>query len=66
MMKTHVNIFNQKTLSKVETFKNATKETLCKCRINAENINTKNTNAETVFCLAWSMTKVGVDSEKPS
>ena len=65
MVKTRVNIFSSKTLSKVETFKNATKETLCKCRINAENVKAKNANSETVFCQGYSTTKVGVDSEKP-
>ena len=50
-MKTNVNIFISKTLSNVETFKNATKETLCKFGINAENVNAENANAETVFYL---------------
>ena len=56
----HKNVFTSKTLSKVETFENATKEMQCKCRVNAENV-----NAETVIYQAWSTTKVGVDSEKP-
>ena len=64
-MKTHENVFTSKTLSKVETFENATKETQCKCRVNAENVNAENANAETVIYQAWSTTKVGVDSEKP-
>ena len=37
--KTHQNVFTSKTLSKVETFENAAKETQCKCRVNAENVN---------------------------
>ena len=48
-VKTHENIFTSKTLSKVETFENATKEMLCKSHVNAENVNTENANAETVF-----------------
>ena len=64
-VKTHENVFTSKTLSKVETFENATKETQCKCRVNAENINAENTNAETVIYQVWSTAKVGVDSEKP-
>ena len=65
--KTHENVFTSKTLSKVETFENATKEMLCKCQVNAENIhvNAENANAETIFYQAWSTTKVGVDPEKP-
>ena len=59
MVKTHVNMFTLKMLSKVETFENATKKTLCKCHINTENV-----NAEMVLCQTWSMTKMGVDSEK--
>ena len=59
-VKTHLDIFISKLQSKVETFEKATKETLCKCRVNA-----KNTNAETVFYQAWSTTKVGADSGKP-
>ena len=41
-------------------FENATKETQCKCCVNAENA-----NAEMLIYQAWSTTKVGVDSEKP-
>ena len=59
------NVFTSKTLCEVETFENAAKETQCKCRVNAKNMNAENTNAETVFYQAWSTTKVGVDSEKP-
>ena len=65
MVKTHENIFTSITLSKGETFETATKETLCKCRVNAENVKGQNANAETVFYQAWSMTKVDVDSGKP-
>ena len=38
-VKTQVIIFNSKTLSKVETFEDATKEMLCKCQLNDENLN---------------------------
>ena len=48
-MKTHENIFTSKTLSQVETFENAAKETMCKCRLNAENVNAENAKAEMVF-----------------
>ena len=51
-VKTHENIFTSKTLSKVETFENAIKETLCKSRVNAENLNAENAKAETIFYLA--------------
>ena len=34
-MNAHENVFNSKTLSKVETFENATNETQTKCRVNA-------------------------------
>ena len=63
--KTHENVFTSKTLSKVETFENATKEMQCICRVNAENVNTESANTETVIYQAWSKTKVGVDSETP-
>ena len=59
MVKTHENVFNSKMLSEVETFENAAKEMLCKCRSNAESVSTENANAETVLYLAWSTTRVG-------
>ena len=51
--------------AKVETLENATKETLCKCCVDAENVNAENPNAESVFYQVWCTTKVGVNSEKP-
>ena len=69
-MKTDENNFASNTLSKEEIFKNTTKETLCRCSVNAENVkaenaNTENANTETVFYQVWSTMKVGVDSGKP-
>ena len=72
--KTHENVFTSKTLSNVETFETATKETHFKCCVNAENVNAENVNAEnvnaenakaeTILYQARSTTKVDVDSEK--
>ena len=55
----------RKTLSRAEIWENATNEKQYKCRVNAENVNAENANAETLIYQAWSVTKVGVDSEKP-
>ena len=61
--KMYENVFSSKTLSKVETFENETKEMQCKCRVNAENVHAENTNTANVFYQVWSTTKVGVNSE---
>ena len=65
MVKTHVNTFTSKTLSRVGTFENATKEMLCKCHINVDNVRDEKANTETLFCLVWSRRKGRVDSENP-
>ena len=51
-MKMHEKVFTLKTLSKVDTFENATKEAQCKCCVSFENANTEN-----VFYQAWSTKK---------